>query len=88
LSLEFRSLWARLLPGSGIAKPDSRKIQNRMTSSPEVPTRGVAPSESLYRLWFQNTLDGLMLTAPDGSILDANPATGRIPGRTREEILY
>jgi PAS domain-containing protein len=29
----------------------------------------------------------LMLTAPDGSILDANPAAGRIPGRTREEIL-
>lgn len=28
-----------------------------------------------------------MLTAPDGSILDANPAAGRIPRRTREEIL-
>ena len=28
-----------------------------------------------------------MLTAPDGSILDANPAACRIMGRTREEIL-
>jgi PAS domain S-box-containing protein len=29
-----------------------------------------------------------MLTAPDGSILDANPAACRILGRTREEILH
>lgn len=36
---------------------------------------------------FQNSLDGLMLTAPDGSILDANPAACRILGRTREEIM-
>jgi len=43
--------------------------------------------EALYRLLFQNSLDGLMLTAPDGSILDANPAACRIFGRTREEIL-
>jgi len=28
-----------------------------------------------------------MLTALQGSILDANPAASRIPGRTREEIL-
>jgi PAS domain S-box-containing protein len=41
----------------------------------------------LYRLLFENSLDGLMLTAPDGSILEANPAACRILGRTREEIL-
>jgi len=43
--------------------------------------------EVLYRLLFENSLDGLMLTAPDGSILDANPASCRMLGRTREEIL-
>lgn len=43
--------------------------------------------EALYRLLFQNSLDGLMLTKPDGSILDANPAACRIFARTREEIL-
>lgn len=36
---------------------------------------------------FQNSLDGIMLTAPDGRILDANPAACRILGRTREQIL-
>lgn len=45
------------------------------------------PAEGLYELLFQNSLDGLMLTAPDGSILDANPAACHIWGRTREEIL-
>ena len=44
-------------------------------------------AESLYELLFQNSLDGLMLTAPDGSILDANPAACRIWGRTRQELL-
>lgn len=43
-------------------------------------------SETLYALLFENSLDGLMLTAPDGSILDANPAACRIFGRTLEEI--
>lgn len=36
---------------------------------------------------FHNSLDGIMLTAPDGRILDANPAACRILGRTREQIL-
>lgn len=49
----------------------------------ELPAAG----ETLYGLLFQNSLDGIMLTAPDGSILDANPAACRILGRTREDIL-
>jgi len=44
-------------------------------------------AEMLYRMLFENSLEGLMLTAPDGSVLDANPAACRILGRTREEIL-
>ena len=43
--------------------------------------------EALYRLLFENGMDGLMLTSPDGSIYDANPAACRILGRSREEIL-
>ena len=36
---------------------------------------------------FDNSLDGLMLTSPDGIILDANPSACQILGRTREEII-
>jgi PAS domain S-box-containing protein len=53
----------------------------------KVPENLLASGEGLYALLFQNSLDGLMLTAPDGSILDANPAACRILGRTRAEIL-
>jgi PAS domain S-box-containing protein len=41
----------------------------------------------LYEMLFQNSLDALVLTCPDDSILEANPAACRIFGRTREEIL-
>jgi PAS domain S-box-containing protein len=56
--------------------------------TPEAPTgKPIAESNELYRLLFENGLDGLFLTAPDGSILDANPAACRILDRTREEII-
>jgi PAS domain S-box-containing protein len=51
------------------------------------PESQPSSAEGLYELLFQNSLDGLMLTAPDGSIFDANPAACRILGRTRDEIL-
>ena len=44
-------------------------------------------SNVLYRLLFENCIDGIMKTAPDGSILDANPAACKMFGRTREEII-
>lgn len=44
-------------------------------------------SEALYRLLFENCMDGIMKTCPDGSILDANPAACAIFNRTREEII-
>lgn len=52
-----------------------------------VPGRTLAQSRELYRLLFESGLDGILLTAPDGSVLDANPAACRILDRTREEIV-
>jgi PAS domain S-box-containing protein len=43
--------------------------------------------ETLYAMLFEHSLDGIMFTAPDGRILDANPSACRILGRTREAIL-
>jgi PAS domain S-box-containing protein len=40
-----------------------------------------------YRLLFENCMDGIMKTAPDGAILDANPAACAMFQRTREEII-
>jgi len=43
-------------------------------------------SEIHYRSLFDNSLDAFLFTAPDGSILDANPAACKMFGRTAEEI--
>ncbi|MCL5735020.1 MAG: PAS domain S-box protein [Actinobacteria bacterium] len=43
-------------------------------------------SESLYRALFELNLDGVMMTATDGRILDANPAACTMLQMSREEI--
>lgn len=40
-----------------------------------------------YRLLFEISMDGILLTLPDGTILEANPSACRILGRTREAVL-
>jgi PAS domain S-box-containing protein len=44
-------------------------------------------NEEKYRLLFENSMDAIMLTAPDdGAILSANPAACRLFGMTEQEI--
>jgi PAS domain S-box-containing protein len=43
-------------------------------------------SEIRYRSLFDNSMDGFLLTVPDGSILDVNPAACAMLGRTADEI--
>jgi PAS domain S-box-containing protein len=45
-------------------------------------------SEARYRLLYENSLDGVLLTDPDGAILAANPAACRLLGRTEAEICH
>ncbi len=47
----------------------------------------VPDSEIRYRFLFENSMDGILLTAPDGRIFDANPSACSILGRTREQII-
>lgn len=43
-------------------------------------------SEERYRQLFENSMDAILLTAPDGSIYAANPSACRMLGRTETEI--
>jgi PAS domain S-box-containing protein len=43
-------------------------------------------NEEKYRSLFDNSKDAILLTTPDGTILDANPAACKIFGRSLEEI--
>lgn len=56
--------------------------------SQNIPPIGTYPAgEGIFEMLFNNSLDGVMLTDPDGPILDANPAACRILERSREEIV-
>lgn len=44
-------------------------------------------SEERYRLLHDSSLDGIMLTAPDGRIFSANASACHMLGRTEEEII-
>jgi PAS domain S-box-containing protein len=43
-------------------------------------------AEGQCRAIFENSMDGALMTTPDGSILAANPAACRMLGRTEEEV--
>ncbi|MEI7554353.1 PAS domain S-box protein [Candidatus Chlorohelix sp.] len=67
-----------------LQKDASKEID--IPKSPQ-PTGLLQESEQIYHTFFENSMDGLMLTAPDGGILDANPAACRILGFSREELI-
>jgi two-component system cell cycle sensor histidine kinase/response regulator CckA len=50
--------------------------------------RTLRESEARYRALFENSIDAILLTIPDGRILTANPEACRIFGRTEEEIRH
>ena len=43
-------------------------------------------SEAKFRAFFESSLDGILLTAPDGSVLMANPAACQIFGMSEQQI--
>jgi len=43
-------------------------------------------SEERYRSLFENSIDGVMISQPDGSILSANPVACRMLGMSEEEL--
>ena len=43
-------------------------------------------SEARYRAFFENSIDAVLITSPDGSIEEANAEACRIFGMTREEL--
>lgn len=48
--------------------------------------QAIKESEAKYRSFFENSMDGILLTAPEGKILAANPAACEIFNMTEKEI--
>lgn len=59
----------------------SRNITER-----KLAQQRLAESEAKYRSFFENSMDGILITITDGDIVDANPAAGLIFQMTKEEI--
>jgi len=49
--------------------------------------QALSESESLFRALFENSLDAVLLTIPDGRVLSANPAACTMFGMAEEEII-
>lgn len=62
-----------------------RKLMPPTTANPKRDS--IYSDQTPYHQLFEHGMDGMMFTAPDGAILDANPAACRMFERTREEIV-
>ncbi len=63
-----------------------RRSSNRDITDRKRTEAALAESEDRYRSLFKNSIDAVLLTAPDGRILAANPAACSILGRSEEDI--
>ncbi len=57
------------------------------TDAPLQSEKFALDTDPRYRMLFENSMDGILLTSPDGRVLDASPSACRILGRTREQII-
>ncbi|HNU13871.1 MAG TPA: PAS domain S-box protein [Chitinophagaceae bacterium] len=62
-------------------------IEGRLITEIKKAESELRESETKYRAFFENSLDGILLTSPDGSILSANPAACTMFGMTEDEII-
>ncbi len=76
-----RWVWER---GTGLYGPDGRVVAMegiiQDISARESTYRALRNAERRYRSLFDNAIEGIFRTSPDGRYLDANPALARIYG--------
>jgi PAS domain S-box-containing protein len=75
----------RLNPFPGDGPPRVVTVHEDITERKRVEA-GLRESEARLRVLYENSLVGILFTAPDGRVFNANPAACRLLGRTEEEI--
>jgi len=75
----------------GCVRDSSRKVKYMVALGLDITERkrmdeALKASEASFRSLFENSLDGILLIAPNGDIFTANPSACRMFGRTEKEI--
>ncbi len=70
----------------GQGKVTNAIIQHIDATERQLAQEALLDAEETYRSLFDRSLDGVLLTEPDGVVCDANPAACRLLGMTKEEI--
>ncbi len=84
--VEVVDLSIKPIPGAD-GKPMLLIMEGRLITEIKKAENEVKESEAKYRAFFENSMDGILLSSPDGAILSANPAACRMFGRTENEIV-
>ncbi len=84
--IEVVDLSIKPIPGAD-GKPMLLIMEGRLITEIKKAEIEVKESEAKYRAFFEYSMDGILLTSPDGAVLSANPAACRMFGMTEKEII-
>lgn len=78
----------RVAPGAVLILVPAGAPEDSLGPLPSAPVAGdgAGEADAPFRSLFEQSLDGILLTAPDGSVLAANPAACRMFGYTEAEF--
>jgi PAS domain S-box-containing protein len=85
-TLAWISINSQPLFGPGSAQPSGVVTSFTDITERKKAERDLRESEERYRSLYDNSLDGILLTAPDGRVFAANAAACAMLGRSEEEI--
>ncbi len=80
-----RKTKARLILELKTIREQAKRYQAASRKAAEIAT-AFRESEAEYRSLFENNVDAVLLTSPDGGILEANSVACRIFGRSVREL--